>query len=307
LTDDPARLSSPVPVGPAETIRRPFSPWVNLVLLILTVLTTHVAGIFLNPEEFDVADLASRLGDPGFWIRGSAYGLPVLFILGTHEMGHYLACRRYGVPATLPFFIPGPPIFGTFGAVIRIRGPIPDRRALFDIGMAGPIAGFLAAIPVLLYGLSRSSAWGEAPSEGAISLPSCLLLSVLEPVFFPVVATGEAIRAHPSYVAAWVGMFATGLNLLPIGQLDGGHILYSLSPRLHRIVTRFGVIVLIVAGVHWGGWHLVVFGVIFGILGPRHPPTLETWTTPGPRRIAVAVIGALILALTLIVRGPSVI
>jgi len=257
-------------------------------------------------EDLESTGLVALLGDPRIWIRGAPYALPVLFILGTHEMGHYLACRWYGVPSSLPFFIPGPPFFGTFGAVIRIRGQIPDRRALFDIGVAGPIAGFVAAIPVLLYGLSHSTIGSAVPGSGAISLPSCLLLDFLEQLFAPSLVAGEAIRAHPAYVAAWVGMFATGLNLLPIGQLDGGHMLYALSPRIHRSVTRWGVIVLIIAGAHWQGWHLVVFGVIFGILGPGHPPTMEVATRPGARRMVIAGIGALILVLTLIVKGPSI-
>ncbi len=297
---------APDPTLQAVTYRAPgdLSPWVNLALLLFTIVSTHIAGIALTLEDFDLSTLAGLLGRPSAWLMGAPYAIPVLFILGVHEMGHYVACRFYGVRSSLPFFIPGPPLFGTFGAVIRIRAPIPNRRALFDIGVAGPIAGFVAAIPVLIYGLAHSTVVNDLPTAGTVILPSCLLLDYLQPLFFP--GAEVAIQVHPAYVAAWVGMLATGLNLLPVGQLDGGHMLYSLSRPAHRLVSRLGVVALVITGVIFGGWHLVIFGLVFGILGPGHPPTLDDGIRPGSGRTIVAVIGLLILVLTLIVRGPSV-
>src|SRR5262249_46298699 len=155
-----------------------------------------------------------------------SYSLSLIAILGAHEMGHYVACRLYRIEATLPFFIPGPPAFGTFGAVIRIRSPFTTRRALFDVGVAGPIAGFLVALPVLAYGLSHSQIVRLEPHPGDIGFPSCLLLELAYRYFFRSLAPGETISLHPVVIAAWVGMLATFLNLIPVGQLDGGHMLY---------------------------------------------------------------------------------
>jgi membrane-associated protease RseP (regulator of RpoE activity) len=280
--------------------------WPHVVLFLATAVTTLISGTLLTLDDYGWGTIRRVIGDPRTWDLGLPYAACVILILGSHEMGHYLACRYYRIRATPPFFIPGPPILGTFGAVIRIRAPITDRRALFDIGVAGPIAGFVVALPVLLYGLARSTVTGLPPRPGEIGLPSCLLLELLFPVFFPGLQPGESVRLHPVFVAAWVGLLATGLNLLPVGQLDGGHILYALSRRAHRAVSRAGIVVLIAAGLVFGGWHLIVFGVVFGILGAGHPPTLDETEPPGRARGVVAVAGLAMLVLCLIVHPPMV-
>jgi membrane-associated protease RseP (regulator of RpoE activity) len=220
-------------------------------------------------------------------------------------MGHYVACRVYGVDATLPFFLPGLNPFGTFGAVIRIRAPIPDRRALFDIGVAGPIAGFVVAIPVLFYGLMHSTVITEPPREGGMGLASCLLLELLYPLFFDT-ARGVSIQLHPTMAAAWLGLFATALNLLPVGQLDGGHMVYALSRRAHGGVSRLGVVLLIVLGLLLQGPHLVLFGLIFAIVGPGHPPVLDERHGLGVGRVLIALLALVIFVLCFIPTTPVV-
>lgn len=301
IPTSPPRWGEP----PPPAVRGPF-PWINLVLFVLTVCSTLVSGTLMTLDDYRWATLLDVLRQPGWWTLGLPYAACLVLILGSHEMGHYLACRHYRIDATLPYFIPGPPYFGTFGAVIRIRAPITDRRALFDIGVAGPIAGFVVAVPVLIYGLTQSSLTRLPPRAGDLYLSSCLLMDLLVPMFFPGTGPEETLRLHPTFVAGWVGLLATGLNLLPVGQLDGGHILYALTRRGHALVSRIAMAVLILGGILWGGMHLVVFGVVFAILGPRHPATRDDRTPPGPWRLLVGLFALLMLALCLIVRTPAI-
>ena len=227
-------------VAPPGTRRPPLPTSVNLACFLLTVVTTVVAGALLTLDDFSFRTAIDVLLTPSLWPLGFPYSLGLILILGIHEMGHYVACRVYGIEATLPFFIPGPTIIGTFGAVIRIRSPFTGRRALFDVGVAGPIAGFVVALPVLAWGLAHSQVVPFHPRPGELALPSCLLLNLAYSAFFPQLGAGQTISLHPVFVAAWVGLLATFLNLLPIGQLDGGHMLYALSRRAHRPVSLVG-------------------------------------------------------------------
>jgi membrane-associated protease RseP (regulator of RpoE activity) len=178
------------------------------------------------------------LFDPAFVARcmaaGWPYALTVVAILGAHEMGHWLTCRRYGIPATLPFFLPGIPPIGSFGAVIRIRGPIPHRRALFDVAAAGPIAGFVVLVPILAFGILRARHLGESEFAGTGSLGTSLLLELLHRAL----ADYPRLEVNVWIGAGWVGLLVTSLNLFPVGQLDGGHVTYALSRGLHRWLTR---------------------------------------------------------------------
>jgi membrane-associated protease RseP (regulator of RpoE activity) len=212
-------------------------------------------------------------------------------------MGHYLYCRYYGVYATLPFFVPFPSLIGTLGAFIRIKSPIRSRSALFDIGIAGPIAGFVFACAALAVGLGLSK-----PAPVFAIIPDVNL--GFPPIFglFARMLHGanglplDHANLHPIAVAAWVGMFATALNLLPGGQLDGGHIVFSISPRLHKIISTVTILILIPLGIYrWMGWF--IWAVLLGISGLRHPMVPEY---PGitPARRWVAVIGAIMLYLT---------
>jgi len=282
---------------PPPRRRRPLPPIVNLLCLVLTGITTLIAGTLMTLEDYSWATIRDISLSPGYWSLGLPYAVAVMSILGAHEMGHYLACRYYRIDASLPFFLPAPHLFGTFGAIIRIRAPISDRRALFDIGVAGPIAGFVVAVPVILIGLSRSTPTQQPPTPGDIGRGTCLLLEILYPLFFDLVP-GMSIRLDPVFAAGWFGLLATSLNLLPIGQLDGGHMLYAISRPLHRVVSRVGVFVLCVGGVLIRGLHLVTFGILLAIIGPRHPPLLEEITGLGWGRHLIAFLGAIIFILT---------
>jgi len=299
---EPDRYAPP-PVVPAA--RRPFPPSVNLACFLLTVVTTLIAGTLLTLDDLSPATVRDVFLTPSLWTLGLPYSASLILILGAHEMGHYVACRIYRIDASLPFFIPGPPILGTFGAVIRIRAPFTSRRALFDIGVAGPIAGFVVALPVLAIGLSRSTLLHQSAGRHGIVFTPCLLLSLALSRFFPGLAPGDAVQIHSVVVAAWVGLLATFLNLLPVGQLDGGHVLYALSARAHRLISRAGIVLLIAGGVLAHGVHLIVFGILCAIIGPRHPPVLGDTQSLGPGRILVALIALVIFILCVIPQSPG--
>jgi membrane-associated protease RseP (regulator of RpoE activity) len=218
-----------------------------------------------------------------------------MIILFAHEMGHYLYARRYRVYATPPLFIPCPylSLFGTLGAFIRIKSSIPSRAALFDIGIAGPIAGFIPACAALLYGLSLSHpVMGAAEPALQLGFPAIFHFGAR---FLHVAGPLSSLSLHPIASAAWVGMFATALNLLPAGQLDGGHIVFSISPHLHRTISQITVFILLPIGIYlWMGW--LIWAVLL-FLTMRHPRVPRQPEVAGRRR-ALALCAALILALT---------
>jgi membrane-associated protease RseP (regulator of RpoE activity) len=217
-------------------------------------------------------------------------------------MGHYLCCRYYGVNATLPFFIPAPTLIGTLGAFIRIRSPIRSRAALFDIGIAGPIAGFVVAVTVLIFALPLSKVMSPAMASPDIQLGYPLIFRLAWYVLplAQLKASTSALHSiyfHPCAIAAWVGMFATALNLLPGGQLDGGHIVFSLAPRAHKTVSRLTILALIPMALYfWAGW--LIWAILLRISGMRHPMVAEWPGVTGVRRW-VAVFGLVMLILTL--------
>src|SRR5205085_12096445 len=178
---------------------------------------------------------------------GIAFSLTLMTILLAHEMGHYFACRYYGINASLPYFLPAPTLIGTLGAFIRIRSPIYTRRALFDVGVAGPLAGFAVLLPALILGLLHSKILPGVANRGDFVFGTPLALRLLEWVFFHGVSVAD-INLHPVARAAWVGLLATALNLLPIGQLDGGHILYSFFGQTHKLLSRLFVAAIIPIG-----------------------------------------------------------
>lgn len=258
----------------------------HLFLLCLTVLTTtFAAGLF--PLD-------------GF-LEGAVYSFTVLSILGAHEMGHYIACRWYGVRATLPYFIPVPlPPVGTFGAFIKIKSPIPSRRALFDIGIAGPLAGFVFAIPAAFIGhyFATPSSVTEI-SQGGITINDPLLFQFLgRALHLPPI-----IETNPVWWAAWVGVFMTALNLLPVGQLDGGHVTYAVFGRRgHRLTawaSYVSVIALAVFSVKSGMWNWVIFAALLTlVIRVGHPPVIDEGEPLGLARVLVAIIGLLVFALS---------
>jgi membrane-associated protease RseP (regulator of RpoE activity) len=230
---------------------------------------------------------------------GLAFSIPALLILLCHEMGHYIACRIYRIPCTPPFFLPVPINFGTFGAFIRIKAPIHDKRQLFDVGVAGPLAGFVALIPFLLYGIARSRPVAMSAAGHGMTrlLPGrCLAIELATRLFHGPLAAGQILNLHPTALAAWLGLFATALNLLPLGQLDGGHILYAAASSLQRRLALPFWAALALLGYFWPGW--LLWCVIVLVIGLRHPPVYDEDVPLDPKRRALAWVALALFALS---------
>ena len=237
--------------------------------------------------------------DLGALWTGIPYAAWLVAILGCHEMGHYLACRYYRIDATPPLFLPGPQFpFGTLGAFIRIRSPFGDRNALFDVGIAGPLAGFAVTVPALLYGLARSTVVATSSDLG-VTLGDSLLSKLLASWVGPPTPDGTTLLVHPAAYAGWVGLLATAMNLLPIGQLDGGHVTYALSPRFHLWSSRVALVAMLALGVFYLPW--AFWGLILAlVLGTRHPRLLDESRPLSFGRRLVAAVGLVILILCFI-------
>jgi membrane-associated protease RseP (regulator of RpoE activity) len=247
----------------------------------------------LNDDTTALFPITRALEKPSNLLLGLPFSLTLMFILFAHEMGHYLYARHYRVYATPPFFVPFPSLIGTLGAFIRIKSPIPSRAALFDIGIAGPIAGFIPACFAVVAGLSLSRPIaGHAAPQFQLGFPLAFHLAARA---LHMGAPLTALSLHPVAAAAWVGMFATALNLLPGGQLDGGHILYSISPRLHRVITLATVLALMPLGKYqWTGWFL--WSVLLAVTS-NHPPVPRHPGVTGKRR-GIALCAIIMLALS---------
>lgn len=281
------------------------------VLFLITFLTTLAAGFlfhisFVSQNSDEVwARLTRVLTNPMDLLYGFPFCFSILTILLAHEMGHYLTCRYYGIKATLPYVIPAPPPinpFGTFGAVIRIKSNFHDRRQLFDVGIAGPLAGIVFVIPALIIGLQNSKEFVYTEELGGVlEFGEPLLFQLAAKVFFAG-GEGSQISLHPVGWAAWFGMLATSINLLPIGQLDGGHVVYAIfGPRGHRIIsiaTFAGLVALSLYSAPMMGY--LIFALILLFLGFRHPRPNVEFIRLNRWRLAVALIGMIIFILTFI-------
>ncbi|HSE48459.1 MAG TPA: site-2 protease family protein [Terriglobales bacterium] len=299
----------PYPVYVLRPPRRRY--WLHLLLFLLTVFTTLMMGArleynFLNnlPPlrlDHDFFPLRWVLSHPRNLLLGIPFSVTLLAILLAHEMGHFLYCLRYRVYATLPFFIPAPTLLGTFGAFIRIKSPIPDRRALFDIAVAGPIAGFVVALPAAVVGLllSRHAPGLVAESDIAFGYPLLFhLLHSLMPWshYGAAQLSLDTLYLHPIAIAAWIGLLATALNLLPGGQLDGGHLIYAVAPAAHRRSTRALTLLLLpMALLFWGGW--MFWALFLALMGARHPQVAPLPELGRGRRI-LALLALLIFVLS---------
>ncbi len=290
------------PSAPPPRQRFQHRYWLHGLLFLLTVGTTtlaggcHYASYRLTSGQLPQALTLADFVPGGFW-----YSLAILAILGAHEMGHYLMCRWHRTDATLPYFLPVPiPLTGTIGAFIRIREPFRTRRVLFDIGVAGPIAGFLVLVPMLFLGVAWSPAV-SAPSDpeqlaSAISMGEPLLFQLVDRVVW-----GEANRGwvnmHPLAFASWFGLIATALNLLPFGQLDGGHIAYAVLGRRSTIVSLATVAFAVGLTFVSSSWYLVTGMMLLMLLtfGPRHPSVLDEEEDLDAARVWIAVAAAVIL------------
>ena len=279
--------------------------WLNALLLLLTLLaTTFVGGEhYLSFQtNFDTTRLAFP-GWPLFLLRGLWYSLTILAILGFHELGHYLACRYYDVDSSLPFFIPMPFVpTGTMGAFIRIREPIQDKRALFDIGIAGPIAGFVVAVPALCIGLWLSNVVLLPRNFAGLSLGEPLLFKAVSWVFWGSVPDNASVNLHPMAFAAWFGLLATALNLFPIGQLDGGHISYAVLGRRSTVVTILTIVVAFGMGAFIASSWIVWTGLMVALLlvagrSFHHPRTLDEDVPLDRKRVILALCAVVIFIL----------
>ncbi len=256
--------------------------YIHIFLFIATLCTTFIAGNRLFPTV----------------AQGALFSFTLILILGTHELGHYFMSRKWGIKATLPFFIPAPPPFlaGTFGAFIRIESPIPNRRVLFDIGVGGPLAGFLVAVPAIIIGLKLSEVREPFAFKG-IYLGSSLIFSFLTKIVLGVSSESSAILLHPVAFAGWIGLFVTTLNLLPTGQLDGGHIIYALVGKRHILFSKFVFWILIPFGIfYWSGW--LIWALIIYFFGFRHPPLMDEITPLYKRQKVLGVISIIIFIIT---------
>jgi membrane-associated protease RseP (regulator of RpoE activity) len=279
----------------ANVVSKP-RPVLAIALFLLTVASTIAAGgLWSGSFPFLTFD---PLSEPMRLLDGVPFAVTLLAILGTHEFGHYFTARHYGASVSLPYFIPAPPPlpFGTLGAVIVMRSPARDRNSLFDIAVAGPLAGLVVALPALWLGLSWSRV-GPVPAQ-ATTFGDSILMRVVTYLVFGPIPDGQDVFIHPVALAAWVGLFVTALNLFPVGQLDGGRISYALFGAWHRQVSIATFVGLLALGAVFQSANWVVFaGLVALLIGFHHAPPLDDVTPLSPRRYAVGVFCLVLLVL----------
>jgi len=304
LLPAPGEPPQPIPARPRYGLA--------LALFALTVLST----ITLSPVMFIYSrtDLTTTLPlwlspdvvksvwhDPALLHAGLAFSCAAMTILFAHEMGHYVACRRYGLACTFPYFLPVPLNFGTFGAFIKIKQPIRTKRELFDVGVAGPLAGFVVLIPFLLYGVAHSQ-WvplphaGPQPTGAVLAPGRCLAILLVSRLFHGPLRDGMYLNLHPTALGAWLGLLATSINLLPLGQLDGGHILYAATGKLQRRLALPLWLGLALLGWLWTGW--LLWTLIVLVIGLYHPPVWDEREPLDRKRQAIAVLALVIFILS---------
>ena len=248
-------------------LRIPSIPRIHLVLFFLTVFTTLLAGALMEGAKI--------LEKPLELLKGIPFSFTLMFILGTHEFGHYYYAQKHKVDATLPYFIPAPPflfLIGTFGAFIKIKSPIYRKDALLQIGAAGPIAGFVIAVPALIIGLLLSDVVEKSNIQGALILGDSILMKILTWITHPKLMDTQDIMLHPIAFAGWIGLLVTMLNLLPIGQLDGGHVAYAMLGKKQRLIGQIAFIFLFplsFLSINWLIWGLVLLILMRSV---KHPP-----------------------------------
>lgn len=233
-----------------------------------------------------------------YFVGGLPYSISIMSILLAHEMGHYFMSRKYGIPSTLPYFIPFPlSPFGTFGAIIKMKGVIINKKALFDIGVAGPISGFIVAVPFIVLGIRLSDIQSISGNASFIQLGDPLLFKIVQQLLVGEIPAGQDIVLHPFAYAGWVGLFVTALNLLPVGQLDGGHIIYAVFGDKSRWIFFGTIAILAIIAVFYNpGWLMLV--IILIIFGMRHPKPLDTETELDGKRKLIAFIILIIFLLS---------
>jgi hypothetical protein len=281
-------------------------PWLNILLFVITIMACFVVGITWSVNYVYAGTIVEDVGpsiglellrNPEVIALSMLYAVVLIAILLAHEMGHYLMCRYYRIDATLPYFIPAPTLIGTLGAFIRIRSPITRKHQLFDVGVAGPLAGFVLAVPAMIYGLSLSKVVAPLPHENVLVFGEPLLFKIVSEAMFKGAPGNFDMILHPMAFAGWVGILVTALNLFPIGQLDGGHIVYAVLGPKSKVLGRPLLVAFIAMGVvFWVGWF--VWALLIGFIGLKHPRILDEDIpiSSGRRLIAIAVIVIFILS-----------
>ena len=264
-------------------------PYLNIVLFVLTFFSTLTVGAM-----HEGIDLVS---EPIKIYKGWPFSIALLLILLFHEFSHYVASKKHRIEASLPYFIPAPTLFGTFGAVIKMKSPITTKNALIDIGASGPIAGFIVSVIATIIGLSFSRIMPVHDAVNVISLGDSLLFKGLARAILGAVPDNQDIYLHPVALAGWIGFFVTSLNLIPVGQLDGGHILYALLGDKHEVISKLLVGLMFIMGfLLWDGW--IIWGVLLIIIGFRHPPIVYSEMPLDPKRKIIGWISLAIFILT---------
>lgn len=267
---------------------------INIILFLLTLFFTLVIGIQYH-ISYHALSLPAGIGffaflwrHPAAWSWGFSYSFSLLGILLVHELGHFFACRFHRIEATLPFFIPAPTLIGTFGAFIKIKSPFPSKKALFDVGLAGPLAGFLVAVPIIFIGISHSRIVQKEVLQTGMVLGEPLIFKFVSWLVFGPIAGQLDILVHPMAFAGWFGLLATAFNLFPIGQLDGGHILYAMLGKKSYYAGVGSIIVILLLGIkYWQGW--LFWALIVTLIGLRHPPIFVDEKMDLKRKILAAV------------------
>ncbi len=263
-------------------------PFINILLFLLTLLTTLIAGTLqqgINPIEA-----------PWSLWRGLPFSFTLLMILAAHEFGHYIMAKKHRIDVTLPYFIPAPSFIGTFGAFIKMKSPLLDRRMLLDVGAAGPLAGMIVAVPVLFIGLWLSEIRPGAAETG-LSLGSSLLFSLVSWIIHGYLPDNVNLILHPIAFSGWIGLLVTCLNLLPVGQLDGGHVAYAIFGPRQRVVAVIVVALLILLGLTgWSGW--MVWAAIMLLMGTRHPRVVYEWIPLDDTRKVIGWVTLVIFVMT---------
>lgn len=282
--------------------RKEKSVWINILLLITTIITTIITGSIICAGQFDIWSMPNPIDilKPEYLLKGAfLFSLPLMTILFVHEMGHYFTSKKHGIKTSLPFFMPIPPIIpgfniGTMGAVISSRDPMPNKKALFDVGISGPIAGFLVAIPVIVIGIATAKIVPSIPLKdlpiGEVAFGSSLLIDGLVFLIRDIPA-GFTIDMNPILFAGWVGLLITAVNLLPAGQLDGGHIFRAVLGEKQKYVSWAAVIIMI-----FTGWMFFAIIIMF-MLGTMHPPPLNDDTDLDIKRKLLFIVALAMLIL----------
>ncbi len=249
-------------------------PFLHLILFLLTMLSTLTVGALQTGADI--------IGEPGSISKGIPFAVSLMTILLSHEFSHYYASKKHGVIASLPYFIPAPNFIGTFGAFIKMKSPIATRKSLIDIGASGPIAGFIISVIASVIGLNMSAVAPLTSTKADFFLGDSLLFSFLTSVTMGVAPAGYDIPLHPVAFAGWIGLFVTSMNLIPVGQLDGGHIAYALLGEKHKRLSFLLVVLMALLGIFlWEGW--IIWSLLLLVLGLRHPPIIY-WEVPLDRK-----------------------